>query len=74
MNEQRLSASRIAGRIDDLLIDGIAQESPSNVSAERRDFWREERISDAGIEIVEDSTATPKPPVDPYSPVVIPET
>lgn len=73
MSDPTLNTFRIAGRLDDLLIDGVAQEATANVSAERQDFWRSERQADEGIVIVKNSTATPKAQIDPYSPVVIPE-
>jgi hypothetical protein len=40
---------------------------------DQQEFWRAERNSETGISLVKRSTAKPVPAVDPYSPVVIPE-
>jgi len=74
MELPNLNASRIAGRLDDLIIDGEASPTAEAVAPVAQDYWRETRSSEPGISIVKKSTAKPKPPVDPLASIQLPET
>lgn len=54
----------------------VVAEEPEvdEVTPEIEEYWRRQRTSDPGISLRKASTASEKRPVDPYSPVTLPET